>query len=127
MATKKAPAPPAGVTFGAAGQQLWKEVHADYDDFEPQALRAVIDACKTADLISALEVSLADNPSRCLGAAKQVVLAPEFAELRQQRTTLANLLAKALNNSRAEDADDRSGPMSRSQSARVAAAARWAR
>ena len=71
--------------------------------------------------------SLAENPSRCLGAAKQVVLAPEFAELRQQRTTLANLLAKALNNSRASDADDRSCPMSRSQSARVAAAARWAR
>ncbi|BDB59566.1 hypothetical protein [Rhodococcus sp. RDE2] len=86
------PKPPTGTR--AAGRRLWSAVVDDYElaEHELQILR---EAVRTVDLIDALhKVAGAEGP--LAESSQGIRVHPALVELRQQRITLARLLA-ALN------------------------------
>jgi hypothetical protein len=70
---------------------LWRAVVADFDLDEHERL-LLLNACRTADLCDRLEVVLVEE-GPLADSSQGVRVHPAAAELRQQRITLARLLA----------------------------------
>lgn len=93
-----APTKPTGLD--RAGIDLWKRVTRELaaDDLVLGArdYRYLEDACRIADSIAALEAAHteAGSPATAKGSQGQLVIHPIIGELRQQRSTLAALLAR---------------------------------
>lgn len=88
MSTKTPPAPPG---LCKSGRALWCAVVADFDMSEHEHL-LLLNACRTADLCDRLEATLtADGPMA--ESSQGIRVHPAASELRQQRITLARLLA----------------------------------
>lgn len=118
MATTKKPA-----GLKAAGKKLWDSiVGGGLYVLRPDELRVLEDACRTADMVSALEAEMAGADLVVTGSQGQPVANPILAELRQYRGLLRQQL-KGLN---LPDEDGREAG-SRSAAARAAANARWRR
>lgn len=118
MAAKKAPA-----HMGAAARKLWREVTKTYD-LRADELRVLEDACREMDVIDFLEEQRRDEDFAVMirGSQGQMVMNPVFAELRQHRGALRQLLAQL----KLPD-EDGQAEGGRSTQARDAAAARWRR
>lgn len=116
----------------SAGVRLWLGVLDDFAalDITPDArdLRWLEDAARLADSIARMETALADAPLTVRGSHGGTVAHPLLAEVRQARGLLA-LTLRRLDLSEPEEAvpSVRSTPEGRSNKARRAAAARWAR
>ncbi|WP_139000207.1 hypothetical protein [Rhodococcus zopfii] len=91
--TAKTPRAPKGL--GTRGRALWRDLHREFDmTRDPHRMVLVEDACRTADLIDRLQESVDAQDLRVRGSQGQPVAAPELAEIRQHRGTLAMLLGK---------------------------------
>lgn len=90
--TESPPNPPGDLK--RSGRALWRAVVADFelDEHERQLLH---ETCRTRDLCDRLQAAL-DNDGVMSESSQGVRVHPAAAELRQQRITLARLLA-ALN------------------------------
>ncbi|MFN8158409.1 MAG: hypothetical protein U0R68_13405 [Candidatus Nanopelagicales bacterium] len=75
-----------------AGTRLYAAVTADFDLAEHE-LTQLREACRLVDLLDALEQVVADEGAVRAGADGLSRPHPALAELRQQRITLARLLA----------------------------------
>jgi hypothetical protein len=86
------PRPPAGL--GRSGRALWRAVAADFDleEHEEQLLH---ETCRTRDLCDRLQTVL-DEDGPMAESSQGIRVHPAAVEVRQQRITLARLLA-ALN------------------------------
>lgn len=83
------PKPPTGLA--KTGRALWRAVLDDYDLTEPEQTM-LREACRTADLIDALQNTL--DAEGIMGETSQGRrVHPAAVELRQQRITLARLWA----------------------------------
>lgn len=119
--------------LGEWGQKLWDEVTEEYE-LRPDELRILASACRMSDHIKRIEAELQNAPLIVQGSMKQPVAQPLLAELRQYRTAQSSLF-KQLKLLDLDDEDEhqdepttkREGPMSRSESARIAANTRWAK
>lgn len=90
--TATAPKPPAGLQ--RSGRALWRAVLADFD-LEEHERQLLHETCRTRDLCDRLQSVLdADGPMS--ESSQGIRVHPAAVELRQQRITLARLLA-ALN------------------------------
>lgn len=110
----------------AAGRRFWRDIHSTYEFIHaPEVLVLVEDAARTVDMVARLQ-QVVDNAStlRTPGSKQQDVAIPELSELRQYRAQFASLI-KQLNLPSVVDAERPDGPMSRSESGRIAAATRW--
>jgi hypothetical protein len=120
------PKPPRGLK--TAGRTLWQGISEGWD-LRPDELRILGDAAREADIIDRLEKAGNDVDLTVKGSMGQEVIHPIFAEIRQHRATLASLL-RQLKLSEVDDGASGSGdgpvrPMSRTESAKKAAQARW--
>ena len=126
-----APKPPPGLK--SAGTALWKQITDSYDFTNAvEQLYTLESACRTADVVARLQ-DLVDSAEDLAtrGSQGQQVALPHLTELRQYRNLMVSLI-KSLNLPAEEDtgtAWSPSGhkPMSRTESARKAANARWGR
>lgn len=124
--TETKPKAPRGLK--TAGRTLWKSISEEWD-LRPDELRILGDAAREADIIERLEKGLENAPLTAYGSQGQEVIHPLFSEIRQHRATLASLLRQL----KLTEPDEESGsgeggvvkPMSRTDSARKAAQARW--
>lgn len=118
--------------LGTEGRKLWRKLTEGYDFTDCQERLPTVEmACRTLDLVQRLQADVdALETLRTRGSAGQQVAAPEVGMLVQTRAQYV-VLMKSLMLSEAdvpeEGSDRRSGPMSRSESARIAARARWQR
>jgi hypothetical protein len=125
---------PAPKGLATGGRKLWKQLTESYDWTEcAERLHTAEMACRALDLAQRLQAVIDESESlRTRGSAgpHHKVQIPEVASLVSVRAQYSALM-KALMLSEAdvpeEGSSTRSGPMSRSESARVAAAARWRR
>ncbi|HVV11589.1 hypothetical protein [Amycolatopsis sp.] len=124
--TETKPKAPRGLK--TAGRNLWKGISEEWD-LRPDELRILEDAAREADIIERLQKGLETAPLTAYGSQGQEVIHPLFAEIRQHRATLAALMRQL----KLTEPDEESGaagggtvkPMSRTDSARKAAQARW--
>jgi hypothetical protein len=114
--------PPTGLD--RAGKALWKAITAGYE-FRPDELAVLEDACRTADIIAAMEKAWAEDgrPMTTRGSQGQLVAHPLISELRQYRSARATLLRQLKLPD--EGSTDVGGALSTKN--RAAANARWAR
>ena len=115
-------------SLGDAGLRLWNEV-VEENERRPDELRLLSSACRLADHIESIEKALIGQDLIVKGSQGQPVAQPLLAEIRQYRSTQASLLRQLALSDEEEDqeAGTRTGPMSREESARKAAHARWAK
>ena len=113
-----------------AGRRFWREIHSEYEfPGSPEMFMLVEEAARTADVVARLQ-AIVDNADtlRTTGSRGQDVAIPELDALRAYRAQFAALV-KQLDLPPADDDDDdedtRDTPMTRSESGRKAAAARW--
>ncbi len=93
MSKTRTPNAPKGL--GDRGKKLWTEIHSVFDlSQDPHRAVLLEDACRTADLIDRLQEKVDTQDLRVRGSQGQPVAAPELAEIRQHRGTLASLLGK---------------------------------
>lgn len=127
--------PPAPHGLDEAGRKLWEDMTTVYE-LAPGELRILHDACSEADLIAALEADWVrqGRPMETRGSRNQLVAHPAIAELRQHRLTMRSLLTALKLPRLDEDEDapngvlvDMTRPMTRTESARKAAKAKWDR
>lgn len=124
----KAPRMPRGL--GASGRRLWREITDPETGWtlRPDEERMLEDAARQADLIDRLESALATADLVVKGSMGQPAPSPLLTEIRQHRTVLANLLGKLkLTEPEDDESEDhgRAARYTRSESARIAARARW--
>lgn len=119
--------------IGAAGERLWHSI-ADVYTLTPDSLRVLADACKTADVCDRLAAEAVDAPVTTNGYNGQPVENPVFVSWRQfQQLLVRQLGSLKLPVLPDEDEDEEyhvddgrpRKPMSRQDSARKAAQARW--
>ncbi|MHA6512007.1 hypothetical protein [Tessaracoccus sp. Z1128] len=85
----KPPAAPAGL--GPAGRKLWRSITDDFEGAEHET--AILEeACRTRDLVATLRDQI-ETDGLMLPSSQGMRLHPAVAEVRQQRLTLARLLA----------------------------------
>ena len=85
----KTPTAPAGL--GAAGRKLWRSVTEEFEGAEHET--AILEeACRTRDLVATLRDQI-ETDGLMLTSSQGMRLHPAVAEVRQQRLTLARLLA----------------------------------
>jgi hypothetical protein len=102
MAGRRTPAAPKGL--GPRGRHFWRTVHAAYE-LEAHETELLVEAARTLDLVERLQATLdAANATGADGKPNAVLV-----ELRQQRLTLARLLAAL----RIPDADSGERPQRR--------------
>ncbi|MBO2455862.1 hypothetical protein J4573_52920 [Actinomadura barringtoniae] len=123
------PPVPAIERLGSRGTVLWNRVTETWD-LKPDELELLSAACRTVDHIAAMEKELEGQPLTVLGSQRQPVINPLVSELRFYRAALASHL-RALRIPDSEDEGAEVLPMdrkmTRSESGRVAAHARWSR
>jgi hypothetical protein len=79
--------------LGERGSALWDSVTSGYG-LRPDELSILADACHEADVIELLKAEFESRELITTGSMGQDVAAPHVSEIRQHRTTLANLLGK---------------------------------
>src|SRR5690606_11249469 len=125
---KTTPKAPRGI--GTAGRKLWNDIVNDYD-LRPNELRALAKASALESPIADLQKGLEEASVTDTGSQRQEVINPLCTELRQQMSTQATLLRQLkladADDEAAQSSGERTGPMSREESARKAAKARWSR
>ena len=85
----KTPTAPAGL--GAAGRKLWRSITDDFEGAEHET--AILEeACRTRVLVATLRDQI-ETDGLMLPSSQGMRLHPAVAEVRQQRLTLARLLA----------------------------------
>lgn len=113
------PTPPKGLARRSAA--LWRDLTKTYD-LRPDELRILEDACREMDLVDDLDAAtrkvVDDGALTVKGSMGQDVAHPLIQEIRQHRTTVANLLGKL-------KLPDDVQAESRGAQAREAARARW--
>lgn len=102
------------------GRKLWRSVVSAYD-LRPDELILLGNACKTVDIIAALEVAMADEPLVTKGSMGQAREHPLLSEARQQRAQLNRTLAQL----KLPDLVDPSMQGPRINTQRAAAQSRW--
>lgn len=121
--TPAPPKPPRGLK--TAGRRLWNDIIAKWE-LRPDELRVLAKACQLEDNVVRLQKGLEEAPLTSEGSMGQEVIHPLFQEIRQQMTSQASLLRQLKLEEAAEEAESRpEGPMSRTESAKKAANARW--
>jgi hypothetical protein len=121
--------PPIPKGLRTAGRRFWRQIHSAYEFQDaPEVVLLVEEAARTADVVARLQeiVDTADD-LRTRGSRGQDVCIPELDALRAYRAQFAALI-KQLDLPPVEDTDDAGNgdtPMSRSESGRKAAEARW--
>lgn len=83
------PRPPRGL--GGPGRKLWRAVVEPFE-LEPHELGVLLEAARTADLCADLQLLLTES-GLTADSPQGVRVHPAVVELRQQRVTLARLLA----------------------------------
>lgn len=118
-------------TFGPAGQKLYDGIVSQWELTNAE-LRLLADAAAEADLIADMEADWIAHgkPMTTQGSRPGMLVAhPTIGELRQHRNTLRQLIGALKlphpNDERVSGDDDRVRPMSRADSAKKAANARW--
>jgi hypothetical protein len=116
--------PPAGL--GTEGRKLFQAITKDYTFDDAVEKLAVLEiACRAADTAARAQAVIdASESLRTKGSAQQWVAIPELDVARHARTQMMQALRQL---ELPADEDSQLGPMSRQQSARVAARARWSR
>lgn len=114
---------PAGLA--EAGSALWFDVASRYK-MRPDERAVLEDACRTTDMVAALDDAWAEDgrPMTTKGSMGQLVTHPLISELRQHRTARAALL-RQLKLPDLDEAGDESG--ARPNQHRSAAQTRWAK
>lgn len=112
--------------LGVSGAKLWRSITNDYDLREDE-VEILHSAARVRDTIDVLTEALTDQPLIVLGSSRQPVVQPLLAERRFQEQALAGLLAKLKFHDSVETVTTSDGKMTRSESGRKAANARWAR
>lgn len=120
--TARRPSQPPGLA--AAGRALWRAVVSAYV-LRADEVALLAHACRTADLIAALQAELESAPVMVPGSQGQSRAHPLLTEVRGQRQLLAALLKQlGLPDTASADADD-GRPSAASAKARKAARSRW--
>ena len=114
----RVPRAPAGLD--RRGRAFWKVTHREYDLSDAE-VELLIEACRTLDVIEALQTVVDDDGPTAVGSQGQPVVNPALRELRAQRAALGRLLAQL----ELEDETGKALPSPASLSARKAAEARW--
>ena len=116
-----------------AGRRFWREIHTNYRFVQaPEVIMLVEEAARTADVVARLQ-GVVDNAGtlRTSGSRGQDVAIPELDALRAYRAQFAALVKQldlpAVEEEDGEDGAERTTPMTRSESGRKAATARWGR
>ncbi|HEY4269974.1 MAG TPA: P27 family phage terminase small subunit [Galbitalea sp.] len=112
------PRPPR--VLGRRGAALWRKLVAKYE-FDPQEIELLLETCRTLDRIDDLEKSVSENGVMIEGSQGQKVLNGAVAEMRQQQTGFARLVAQ-LN---LFDAELGQALSARSVASKTAGQARW--
>ena len=88
------------------GQKLWTAVVSAFEmtTADPDKLRVLFDACKTADLLKRLDAAAAKAPLTVKGSMGQEVINPLIGQAQASRMQLAQLLARL--NFASTDEDD---------------------
>jgi hypothetical protein len=105
--------------LGTQGERLWASIVSLYE-LSPGENWTLFQACKTSDLIAALEDELYDGPATVTGASGQVKAHPLIAAVTEQRRLLDKLLL-----SLSLPMPDEAAGRRRSPQAHAAAQARW--
>jgi hypothetical protein len=106
--------------LGRRGAALWRKLVAKYE-FDPQEIELLLETCRTLDRIDDLEKSVSENGVMIEGSQGQKVLNGAVAEMRQQQTGFARLVAQ-LN---LFDAELGQALSARSVASKTAGQARW--
>ncbi|GAA2567698.1 hypothetical protein [Pseudonocardia hydrocarbonoxydans] len=115
--------------LGKSGIELWNSITDDYE-LRRDELEVLHAACRIRDQIDKLTEGIAGQPLTVLGSQKNLVIHPLISERRYQEQALAGLLGKIKFHDSVETVTTTvitDGPMSRSESGRKAARARWDR
>lgn len=127
MAEKPAHRTPAGL--GSAGKAAFKRLVATLPPgwaFDARELEILTEACKTRDLIDALEKAVTEHGAIVGGSTKQKRVNPAYAEIRQMRALYAQLLGKLeLADNPTAAAGEAKPQTAASKHASTAARARW--
>ncbi|GAB3080986.1 hypothetical protein GCM10027053_51880 [Intrasporangium mesophilum] len=109
--------------LGKAGLAVWHSIAGRYE-LRADEKHRLESACKTADMIDALERGwiAAGSPHITKGSMGQEVIHPAIGEMRAQRAALERMLAALKLPDEAPAAEDNV-----SSAARAAAASRWTR
>ena len=105
--------------LGERGSALWASVTGRYS-LRPDEMAILADACHESDIIEKLKAEFETRDLITTGSMGQDVAAPHVSEIRQHRTTLANLLTKL----RLPDDEARAGG-SASEAGRALVSNRW--
>ena len=111
-----------------AGKRLWQQIEKDFDlEGTPEVAIVLEQAARTLDIVERLQAIVDDAPSlQVTGSRGQPAPLPELTELRQYRAQLASLLKQLpLEDEPDQTLADAHRPMTRSESGKVAAMARW--
>lgn len=110
-----------------SGIELWNSITDDYD-LRRDELEVLHAACRIRDQIDKLTDGIEGEPLTVLGSQRQPVIHPLIQERRYQEQALAGLLSKLKFHDSIETVTTTvisDAPMSRSDSGRKAARARW--
>lgn len=116
--------PPYPPSLQKRGKQLWDEIHTSADFSEiPETRLIVEEACYLSDEIARQRrlIKSAGRSTRVHGSNGQPVSMPEIADLQRNQGILLQLLKSV----RLPDDEPTGGKMTRQQSAKAAADARW--
>lgn len=119
MTESKAPRVPKGL--GVKGTRLWREMHAEFDEFNPAETVLVEEACRMADRLDRLNALLVGDTAlwemvELPSGAVQVFVTGALAEARQQ----ANVLKQIVTALRLPDENTGRRPIQRNNGARGA-------
>lgn len=113
---------PAGL--GNAGSRIWRSLTTDVI-FRSDELLLLEQAARTADQIAEYEEAVKSEPLTVRGSAGQLVAHPLRVEIRALRAALATFLGRLNVPEEAEENEETDKPMTRRESAKKAARARW--
>ena len=117
--TTRSRRPPAPASLGEAGRSLWRSVTSAYD-LAPAEMLLLSRACRTADVLTAIDAALADDGVVVEGSMGQPRAHPLLMAKAQQEQTLDVLIRGMALPFPDEDTGRRRTP-----SAAAAAQARW--
>ncbi|MGK5533485.1 hypothetical protein [Streptomyces sp. URMC 129] len=108
-------------SLGPGGRALWESITRDLE-LRPDERALLKEAARTQDVVDALSAALEKHGPLSEGSKGQLRVSPIVGELRQQRLTLVRLLG-ALG---IPEGEYEARPVTTTNRARKAAAARWA-